>query len=154
MNITDLKKGDFIKKEGSAISLQVISIGYEWQSKLHFVEVYNDVTSQTSTLINVSAYSKVELNANNIDWICTDIDNNQWGRQIGDKVYEFKQDLTYPDGTVVTEEAEVNLLDYTDAEIENHISAYGYTIEQLYRDNTIEFAEWLMAECIFEQTVI
>jgi len=29
-------------------------------------------------------------------WICTDPDTNQWGRKIGERIYEFKQDMKYP----------------------------------------------------------
>lgn len=87
-----------------------------------------------------------------MEWICTDPSMNQYGRLIGDRIYEFKQDMEYPDGSIVKEEEEINLNDFTDDEINNHLSAYGWSIEQLKEENEIEDAEWLMAECIFEQT--
>lgn len=87
------------------------------------------------------------------DWICTDPNMNQWGRKIEDKVYEFKQDTYYPDGTIVKEKAEIDLNDYTEKEINDHLLAYGWCIEQLKEENSLEDAEWLMAECIFEQEV-
>lgn len=85
-------------------------------------------------------------------WICTDPDMNQYGRKTGDKMYEFKQDMTYPDGSIVKEEKDIDLNDYSDDEINNHLSAYGWTIKQLKEENDLDGAEWLMAECIFEQT--
>ena len=89
-----------------------------------------------------------------MEWICTDPDVNQFGRKIGDKLYEFKQDMKYPNDVVVVEENEINLNDYTEEEINDHLSPYGWSIEQLKEENTLEDAEWLMAECIFEQTVL
>ena len=83
-------------------------------------------------------------------WICTDPDTNQYGRKLSDKLYEFKQDMKY-NGVIVTEEDEINLNDYTEEEINDHLSPYGWSIEQLKDENTLEDAEWLMAECIFEQ---
>ena len=85
-------------------------------------------------------------------WICTDPSVNQYGRKISVKTYEFKQDFKYPDGSIVNEEMEINLKDYSDKQINNHLSAYGWNINQLKEENTIEDAEWLMAECVFEQT--
>jgi len=85
------------------------------------------------------------------DWICTDPDMNQWGRKIGERTYEFKQDMKYPDGSVVEEENEINLNDYSEEEINNHLSAYSWSVQQLKNENNLENAEWLMAECIFEQ---
>jgi len=84
-------------------------------------------------------------------WICTDPDTNQWGRKIGERTYEFKQDMKYPNGMIVKEEEEINLDEYTDEEINDHLSPYSWSIEQLKEENSLEDAEWLMAECIFEQ---
>ena len=87
----------------------------------------------------------------NIQWICTDPDMNQWGRKIGEKVYEFKQDMKYPNGMIVKEEREINLNEYTDDEINDHLSPYSWSIKQIKEENSLEDAEWLIAECIFEQ---
>ena len=89
-----------------------------------------------------------------MEWICTDPACNQFGRKIGDKLYEFKQDLLYPDDLVIKVENEIDLNDYTDDEINDHLSPYGWNIIQLEEENTFENAEWLMAECIFEQTML
>jgi len=93
----------------------------------------------------------MNLKKENMEWICTDIDMNQWGRKISDRTYEFKQDMKYPDGLIITEEEEICLDEYTEDEINDHLSPYGWTITQLKEENSIEDAEWLMAECIFEQ---
>lgn len=87
------------------------------------------------------------------DWICTDPAVHQWGRKIGKRFYEFKQDIIFPDNTVEEEHLEINLNNFTEEEINDHLSAYGWSIEQLKEENSLEDAEWLMAECIFEQTV-
>lgn len=88
-----------------------------------------------------------------MEWICTDPATNQWGRKIGNKLYEFKEDTYYPFNAVVgTAQAEVNLNDYTDEEIDEILASYGWSIKQLKTEHIIEEAEWLMAECIFEQT--
>lgn len=76
----------------------------------------------------------------NTEWKCTDPDMNQWGRKINEKVYEFKQDMKYPDGFIITEEEEINLNEYTEEEIEDHLSPYGWTIKQLKEENSLEDA--------------
>ena len=65
--------------------------------------------------------------------------------------WEFEQDMKYPDGMIVREEEDIHLDDYTDEKINCHLSPYGWTKEQLIEENGVEEAEWLMAECIFEQ---
>jgi len=88
-----------------------------------------------------------------MEWICTDPDNNQWGRKLGDKRYEFKQDTKYPNGTTTHEQIEINLNDYSDDEINNHLAPFSWSIEKLKNETNLADAEWLMAECIFEQTI-
>lgn len=85
-------------------------------------------------------------------WICTDPDTNQWGRKISARTYEFKQDMRYPNGMIVKEEEEISLDAYTDEEINDYLSPYGWSIKQLKEENSLESTEWLIAECIFEQT--
>ena len=84
-------------------------------------------------------------------WICTDSDMNQWGRKIGEKKYEFKQDMKYPNGMIVHEWEEINLNEYSIEEMNEHLSPYNWSVKQLEAENTPEDAEWLIAECIFEQ---
>lgn len=85
-------------------------------------------------------------------WICTDLDNEQYGRQVDDRTFEFKEKNRGLDDYREDEfiEITVNLDHYTYREIEEHISPYYNSIEQLksiYDDNS----DWIIAECIFEQ---
>lgn len=85
-------------------------------------------------------------------WECTDYDNNQYGRQISEKVFEFKEKnrglSDYEEDEFI--EMTINLDHYTNEQIENHISAYYGSLEELkeiYGDDS----NWIIAECIFEQ---
>jgi hypothetical protein len=55
MEISKLKKGCFLKKNGSAIEEKVISVGHDYG--YDFVELYNDVTDTTQKLIDISKFS-------------------------------------------------------------------------------------------------
>ena len=111
---------------------------------------------------------------NNIEWTCTDPDNFQFGRMIGEGVYEFKEfdrnsypnkfkellkkhyeeaddvikgvfnDLDYWD------ELTIKLADYKEQEIESHVSAYYGSLADLKKECGESWA-WIAAECIFEQ---
>lgn len=85
-----------------------------------------------------------------IEWVCTDPDNNQFGRQLLDRVFEFKED----DKNLI-----IDLNMYEIKEQEHAINSYGYTllsganknpelqnINELYGDST----DWIIAECLFE----
>ena len=101
--------------------------------------------------MNTKIYYQPDFENDDIEWICTDSDANQWGRKIGKRTYEFRQDMKYPNDMIVKEEEEINLDKYTNEEINYHLSPYGWTIKQLKEENSLKNAEWLMAECIFEQ---
>lgn len=81
-----------------------------------------------------------------MEWRCTDPDNNQFGRKIGDKLYEFAENNFSKHETI-------DLNKYSNKEIDEHLSPYGWSIEILKKDHSPEDAEWLYAECIFEQTL-
>lgn len=97
------------------------------------------------------------------DWICTDPDTEQYGRQISERVFEFKEknpmaEFDKDENEFI--EFDVNLDDYTAQEIENHINTYGYTLFEpkghTFTSTNIfeqygEEANWIIAECIFEQ---
>ena len=86
-------------------------------------------------------------------WVCTDPDTNQYGRQLSDTLYEFKEDGKEP-----------TIIDLADGihefkEIEHCINAYGYTllcgdnkndklqnIKEVFGHST----QWIIAECLFE----
>lgn len=87
------------------------------------------------------------------NWICIDPNMNQYGRKLKNGVFEFKQDMKYPDGVVVKEQGIIYLEEYTEEEINDILSSYSWSVKQLKEENSLEDAEWLMAECIFEQTI-
>ncbi len=76
-----------------------------------------------------------------IKWTCTDIDNGQYGRQLGKNVFEFKEKGI---------QMAINLCNYTNKEIKNHITAYYSTIKELKKLSK-KSSNWIIAECIFEQ---
>lgn len=86
------------------------------------------------------------------EWVCTDLDNEQYGRQISDGVFEFKEKnrglLEYEEDEFI--EIIIDLGQYSTEEIDNHISAYYrdiHEVEEIYGKD----ADWIIAECIFEQ---
>lgn len=83
-----------------------------------------------------------------IEWTCTDPDTQQYGRQLSEKVFEFKEN----DAQEIIE-----LTEYTDIEIEDIINAYGYTLARFDKKGMVNIeleygdkANWIIAECIFE----
>lgn len=87
-----------------------------------------------------------------IEWICTDPDNNQYGRQIAPKIYEFKELARDMDDYEEDEyiELTINLEEYTKEQIENYVSAYYSDVMEIQDIYDKDF-EWIIAECIFEQ---
>lgn len=97
------------------------------------------------------------------DWICTDGDNEQYGRKISDRVYTFKELEreflgSFSDEEIIGifdspqywEEQEINLDEYSQEEVEKYISAYYTDLNEvfnIYGDDS----NWIIAECIFEQ---
>ena len=108
------------------------------------------------------------------DWKKTDPDNFQFGRELRGGVFEFKEfdrhtfrieffrlnHLPYKeaevmltadfDGDEFWKHQRVNLADYTEQEIESHISSYYNDLDEV---KEIYGDEWMfiVAECIFEQ---
>lgn len=88
-------------------------------------------------------------------WILTDPATNQYGRQLTDDLFEFKED-----------DKETSIIDlsfgnYTNKEIEQCINAYNYTLLKGKLKNprlhnifemskTENEAKWIIAECLFE----
>lgn len=87
-----------------------------------------------------------------IKWICTDSDNEQYGRQISERVFEFKEKnrglLEYEEDKFI--QITINLDHYTNEQIEDHISAYYNNLDQL-KEIYGNDSNWIIAECIFEQ---
>ena len=94
-------------------------------------------------------------------WICTDEDENQWGREISIYKFQFKQDVKIPLRNTVTKiDKEINLEEYTLGEIEDAINAYGYSLHPLregkfryiYEESTNPY--FLIAEMLFEYELL
>lgn len=86
------------------------------------------------------------------DWICTDLDNEQYGRQLSETRFEFKEKnrglIDYDEDEII--HFGVDLSKYSDKEIREAISGYYNSLEELksiYGDDS----NWVIAECIFEQ---
>ena len=86
------------------------------------------------------------------DWKCTDLDNEQYGRQLSANVYEFKEKnrglLDYGDSEFI--QITIDLDDYSSNCVEYYISAYYSGIDEVKQIYGVDF-EWIIAECIFEQ---
>jgi hypothetical protein len=52
----EIKEGDFVKKKGSNIELKVVEVGNDWRSGKDYIKIYNDVTDNTTTLVDWSDY--------------------------------------------------------------------------------------------------
>ena len=88
----------------------------------------------------------------NTEWQCTDPDNEQYGRYISDRIYEFKEKNR---GLTDYEEDEfiqilIDLDDYSSDDAEDCVSAYYSGIDEVKQIYGADF-EWVIAECIFEQ---
>lgn len=84
-------------------------------------------------------------------WICTDSDTKQYGRQITENIFEFKE--KGKEATII------DLSEWEEKEQEHIINSYGYTLmkgENISEglQNVVELygssAKWIIAECIFE----
>ena len=86
------------------------------------------------------------------DWVCTDLDNEQYGRQLSETRFEFKEKnrglLDYEEDEFINMVIDID--DYSTEEIDNHISAYYRDIHELEAIYGKE-SNWIIAECIFEQ---
>lgn len=86
------------------------------------------------------------------NWKCTDPDLQQYGRKVSEGVYEFKELARglddYEEGEYV--ELTIKMVDYNAIEIEQHISAYYSSIEEI-KETYDDDWEFIVAECIFEQ---
>lgn len=87
-------------------------------------------------------------------WRCTDPDCAQYMQRDGDW-FEMIQ-VVEPDGSdaffILRDVAWFS--DYTKEEQADTITAYGYTLDELYREFGKEKAEDLIMECFLEQSII
>ena len=87
-----------------------------------------------------------------IDWTCTDPDTGQYGRQLSDHEFEFRQ------GNV---QKVIDLDDYKVSEVEGIINAYGFTFKEAKNNSALNIysvygkdTPWIIAECIFESKIL
>lgn len=86
---------------------------------------------------------------NSIAWVCTDLDENQYGRQLAPTIFEFKDNEV---------DEVINLSKYNIDCVESTINTYGYTlfnpdpVKSLQNIVTLYGvqAQWIIAECLFE----
>lgn len=105
-----------------------------------------------------------------LDWKLTDPDNHQYGRKVSEGVFQFREfdrnlysiNLDdYPteeifietiwDNSVFWKEDTIVLEDFNENEILMHISPYYNSLEQVKEIYGNDW-QWIVAECIFEQT--
>lgn len=89
------------------------------------------------------------MDFSHIAWVCTDTDTQQYGRQISEQHFQFKEGEMEP--------FNIFLDNYNNDLIEDIINSYGYTLleSKPYGVKNIqeicgEKWEWIIAECIFE----
>lgn len=92
------------------------------------------------------------------EWVCTDPNNQQYGRQISDMIFEFKEPLfdykfegITPKRFKTDEEIKIaiNLSEYSENDMYDYVSSYyGYDdFKEFLKTNE---GRWVIAECIFE----
>ena len=86
------------------------------------------------------------------DWVCTDLDNEQYGRQLSETRFEFKEKnrglLDYDEDEII--EFGVDLSDYSEKEIDDVARTYYGSLDEL-KEQCGDSWQWILAECIFEQ---
>lgn len=89
------------------------------------------------------------------NWKLTDGDTKQFGRQLTNTLFEFKQKGV--------KAKLIDLTEYEQKEIEHIVNAYGYTfltkedknpaLSNIHEQYGKE-ADWITAECIFESEIV
>jgi len=67
-------------------------------------------------------------------WVCTNLDNKQYGRKLQSNIYEFREKEI---------QLIINLDNYTSEQMKKAYEPYGFP------EGTL--TNWLIAQCIFEQ---
>lgn len=83
-------------------------------------------------------------------WVCTDPDAEQYGCYHGDSVYSFKQKVGKPGGRDLWHAEKIDLKDFSVEEQHGAISPYYASLAEFLEEHSEEEADWLIAECIFE----
>lgn len=86
------------------------------------------------------------------EWVCTDINCNQYVRKLSDTKFEFKEDRLFDPVTKETRtyQSIIDLSDYEDDELFDACDTFGYdketVLDWIVFDTDIE----IIAECLFE----
>lgn len=83
----------------------------------------------------------------NLKWNCTDLDRKQYGIQLSDNLFKFKE---WDEQEQEFVELEVDINKYSTEEIDENISAYYGSVDEIKSIYGIE-SNFIIAECIFEQ---
>jgi hypothetical protein len=143
--------------------------------KIHYLGKEVIVPYHLSNLNETEAAYKLatvhNLTEKEVNWTCTDPNTGQFGRKISDAIFEFKQVDSYyesEDGVPFIPQYVVDnpqdydddyikkiiyLSNYTEIEIEEFVSGYYDSLDNLkiiYKEDS----NWMIAECIFEMTII
>ncbi len=85
------------------------------------------------------------------EWVCTDPDNKQYGRQLSENKFEFREKnhnvKEYNDEEI---EMTIDLDDYNEERQRYYALGYYNSLEHLKEEYGDQW-KWILAECIFEQ---
>lgn len=100
----------------------------------------------------IETYEEFVKNYENVLWMCTDPDNQQYGRWIAEGHYKFKEKNrnTSDDEHLeewIEEDIILDLID--DKQKEKAVSGYYDSLKDL-KEQCGDSWEWILAECIFE----
>jgi len=87
-----------------------------------------------------------------MEWKITDPSCNQMFKKISDNIFLFKEDRIINPETkeVGTYESEIHLNEYTQDEMFESVSSFGYTFNEMCTWIEQDYNLELIAECIFE----
>ena len=87
-----------------------------------------------------------------MNWTCTDPDSEQFGRQLSENIFEFKEkDRSFDaHGKNKWIKKTINLSLYKYQDIIAMCAPYYKTMDELF-DTYGKQSSWIIAECIFEQ---
>lgn len=85
------------------------------------------------------------------EWVLTDPDCNQYGKQLSDFSWSYIESRLLGNGEYAVSQAVVDLQDYSLDEWEEYISGYYKSIEEVVSSYGFRKALQIIAESIFEQ---
>lgn len=83
------------------------------------------------------------------EWVCTDADSMQHQFAISDAVFKMTEIIPCPDGGYIVAYSEIDLNNFTAAQIEEYVSGYYDSTEALMSIYGKD-SQGVIAECIFE----